>query len=303
MENLPGLNPPVLAMVDKTLPTRLITFAGSTVGVECEGDGAAKIVDFLYRDIPPAASPGPTAVTFRLLSDDNSDRLRLYRAETLLYEGDAAAEAADLLLGQSCYQLAKRSQGGLLFHAGALALPGKGKGWLLPGGIGAGKTTLTAWLLSRGLGYLTDELAFVPDGAGTMQTFARPLNLKRPARAALRDHFDFERHADRMLSTSAGDLISPEALQPTRTAGAPGATCVSLIVFPRYQAGSDFVWRPLSKAQAGLALMKCLVNARNLPEHGFPQISRLAKTVPAYAMTYSNFDQIEAQLEDLIAIS
>jgi hypothetical protein len=289
--------------VDKIVPTRLITFAGSTVGVEYEGDGAARIIDFLYRDIPPVADPGLAHITFRLLSDEGSDRLRLYRAETLLYEGDAAAKAADLLLSESCYQLANCSQGGVLFHAGALALPGKGKGWLLPGGIGAGKTTLTAWLLTRGLDYLTDELAFVPDGSETMQTFARPLNLKRSARAALRDHFDLERHADRMLSTSAGDLIAPEALQPARLAGAPGATLVSTIIFPRYQAGSDFVWRPLSKAQAGLALMKCLVNARNLPEHGFPQISRLAKTVPAYHMTYSNFDQIEAQLEDLIAIS
>jgi hypothetical protein len=123
--------------------------------------------------------------------------------------------------------------------------------------------------------------------------------LKSPARAALRDYFDLERHADRMLSTSAGDLISPEALQPTRLPGAPGATPVSTIIFPHYQADSDFVWRPLSKAQAGLALMKCLVNARILPEHGFPQISRLAKTIPAYHMTYANFDQVEAQLDDI----
>ena len=285
--------------MDETLPTRLITFAGSTVGVEYEGDGAARIVDFLYRDIPVDAGQGPVHITFRLLSDDGSGRLRLYCAERLLYEGNAAAEAADLLLSQSCHQLASHSQGGVLFHAAALARPGGGEGVLLPGGIGAGKTTLTAWLLTKGLGYLTDELVFVPDGAETMQPFARPLNLKRPARAALRDHFDFERHADHMLSTSAGDLISPEALQPTRTAGAPEATRMSLIVFPRYQAGSDFVWRPLSKAQAGLALMKCLVNARNLPEHGFPQISRLAKTAPAYHMTYADFDPIEAQLEDL----
>jgi hypothetical protein len=275
----------------------LITFAGSTVSVEYEGDGAAKIVDFLYRDIPPAAGPGPAAVTFRLLSDDGAGRLRLYSAETLLYEGGVAAKAADLLLSQSCYQLANHSQGGMLFHAGALAWAGGGL--LLPGGIGAGKTTLTAWLLTRGLGYLTDELVFVPDGAETMEAFARPLNLKRPARAALRAHFDFERHADRMLSTSAGDLISPGALQPARLAGALDATRVSLIVFPRYQAGGDLVWRPLSKAQAGLALMKCLVNARNLPEHGFPQISRLAKAAPAYHMTYAGFDQVEAQLKGL----
>ncbi len=286
-------------LVDETLPTRLITFAGSAVGVEYEGDGAARIVDFLYRDISPAAGPGPAQVTLRLLSEGGSGRLRLYCAETLVYEGDAAATAADLLLSQSCRELASHSQGGMLFHAAALARPGRSDAVLLPGGIGAGKTTLAAWLLTRGLDYLTDELVFVPDGTEAMQAFARPLNLKKPARAALRDYFDFERHAGRMLSTPAGDLILPEALQPTRTAGAPGAARASLIVFPHYRAGADFVWQPLSKAQAGLALMKCLVNARNLPEHGFPQVARLAKTVPAYHMTYADFGQVEAHLDDL----
>ena len=129
-----------------------------------------------------------------------------------------------------------------------------------------------------------------------MQTFARPLNLKSPSRAALQDHFDFERHAGRMVSTPAGDLIPPDALHPDGRVGAPGDTPVSLIIFPRYQAGSDLVWRPLSKAQAGLALMKCLVNARNLPEHGFPQISRLAKAVPAYHMTYAGFTRSGGEL-------
>ncbi len=95
------------------MPTRLITFAGSAVGVEYEGDGAAKIIDFLYRDIPPAAGAASAAVTFHLLSDGGSGRLRLYRAETLLYDGDSAAEAADLLLSQSCHHLANCSHGGL----------------------------------------------------------------------------------------------------------------------------------------------------------------------------------------------
>ena len=50
----------------------------------------------------------------------------------------------------------------MLFHAAALTW--QSRGILLPAFTGAGKSTLTAWLLGQGFSYLTDELAFVPAG-------------------------------------------------------------------------------------------------------------------------------------------
>jgi hypothetical protein len=46
--------------------------------------------------------------------------------------------------------------------------------------------------------------------------------------------------------------------------------------------------------------MTHLINARNLPEHGFAQVARLARKVPAYRMTYSSFAQLRAPLQDLL---
>lgn len=273
---------------------RLVCFAGSSVAVEYSGDRPARLVDFLYRHAP-TDDRTPPHTRYRLLAGDESDQLVLYRDDTLICARAPEAAVAQLLLGDSSYHLACHSQGGLLFHAGTLAL--NGKGLLLPGEIAAGKTTLTAWLALKGLDYLTDELAFIPHGADNIQAFTRPLNLKRPSRTVLQDHFHFEGHADRILSTAHGDLVPPVLLNPTNTLSQPP---VSLIVFPRYQPGSDFIMRPLSGAQAGLALMECLVNARNLPEHGFPEIARLAKTAPAYKMIYAHFDQVEEQIETLL---
>jgi hypothetical protein len=65
-----------------------------------------------------------------------------------------------------------------------------------------------------------------------------------------------------------------------------------LILFPHYQPGASLNWRPLTKAQAGLHLMECLVNARNLPDHGFAEVARMAKMAPAYRLEYSRFDQL-----------
>jgi hypothetical protein len=274
---------------------RLISFAGSIVAVEYSGARMAAVVDFLYRYVPADGDDDrPPHVTYRMVPSGQPGRMVLYRDDTLLYEGDSEPALADLLLGDSCHHLAERSRGGPLFHAAGLAW--QGQGLLLPGGIGAGKTTLAAWLVARGLDYLTDELVFVPHGADAMQTFTRPLNVKRAARPALRSHFDFAGHAAHIVSTPHTDLIPPTLLKPTNALSEPP---VSLIVFPHYRPGGDFAWHPLSKAQAGLALMECLVNARNLPEHGFSEIVRLAKRAPAYRVRYAGFDQIEERIEAL----
>jgi hypothetical protein len=38
----------------------------------------------------------------------------------------------------------------------------------------------------------------------------------------------------------------------------------------------------------------------NLPEHGFPQIARLARRAPAYKLTYAHFQQIGERIETLL---
>jgi hypothetical protein len=279
----------------KTMFRRIIHFAGSSIFVEYSGEKAARIVDFLYQFLPTDIdSEGIADVNYRILPGSEPDRLLLYREDTLIYEGNGEAELAEMLLGYTGHDLADRSHGGLLFHSGALAW--KGKGLLLPGGIAAGKTTLTLWLATRGFSYLTDELVYVKDGANTFLSFTRPLNLKAPSRTILQNDFDLGNNREYVLSTVLGDLISPVLFSSGERRG---ETPLSLIIFPRYSPGRDFILRPLSKAQGGLELMKCLVNARNLPAHGFPEIARLAKTVPAYSMSYSDFDQIGNRIETL----
>jgi hypothetical protein len=50
-----------------------------------------------------------------------------------------------------------------------------------------------------------------------------------------------------------------------------------------------------------LALLQCLLNARNLPEYGFAEAARLARQIPAYHMRYSCFTQIGRQLQTLLS--
>ncbi|HDQ73774.1 MAG TPA: hypothetical protein ENN19_17010 [Chloroflexi bacterium] len=283
---------------------KLVSFAGSKLSIEYSGPRAAALVDYLYGRVPPGpgdgvVDKGASPLVYRLADDGR--RLTLCRGETLLFDGllatQSEANLADALLGDSCHHLAKESRGGLLFHAAALVDRARGRGLLFPGAIGAGKTTLAAWLALQGLTYLTDELVFVPEGADEMHAFPRPLNLKSSAEPALSPYFDFEAHEAAILRGPGASLIPPASLGSHDVVSRSG---VGLLIFPRYVPNSDLVWQALSKAQAGLALMECLVNARNLPGHGFAEIARLARATPAYRLCYGGFDQLEDRLEMLL---
>lgn len=274
------------------MPIRWITFGGSTLTIEYEGPEAARLINLLYREIPDAMGQPPHH-TYRFT--ETAGQFNLYHDEEFIHSDRQGAVVADMLQAESCYRLAAGSVGGLLFHAAGVARLGQGV--LLPGTMGAGKTTLTAWLLSRGYDYLTDELVFIAAEETTLQGFARPLNLKPPYQTALAGLVDFKAAEAQILHANYTDLISPTLFNPAGRASQPP---LRLILFPRYQAGVEFSLTRLSKAQAGLALMQCLINARNLPEHGFPEIVRLAALAPAYKINYAHFDQIGEQIEVLL---
>ncbi len=273
---------------------RVVSFANSAITIETHGARAAALVEFLFRDMPMDDQIVPH-VAFRLMPATPLEQLAVYRDNTLMLTSNSDAPIAEYLLGEASFHLADKSQGGLLLHAGALAW--HEHGILIPGSIGAGKTTLTAWLMARGLDYLTDEMVFVPDASDVVHPFVRPLNLKPGSRIALQTIFDFESFTALIHHSPSADLVSPLALRSTNRLSAPR---VRLMLFPQYAPEVAFEIQPLSKAQAGFALMQSLLNARNLPDHGLPHIARLAQAAPAYRLRYAQFAQISTWLDELL---
>jgi hypothetical protein len=269
-----------------------VHFACSAVAIEHEGERSAQIVDFVLRHAPRDGD-APPHLTFRLM-DAGAGRLALHRNDTLVYHGDCSARAAEWLLGEVCHHLADRSRGGLLFHAAGLTW--QGQGILVPGAVSAGKSTFAAWLTTLGCRYLTDELVYVPHGSDRMRAFVRPLNLKKPARQVLAGRFDFQPDDSCILCGPGFDLIAPSLLE----LGDQFAPVVSLMLFPQYQQDGEPSFRRLSGAQAGMSLMEALINARNLPGHGFAEIVRLARAVPAYGTRYSHFGQVGESMSKVL---
>ena len=99
----------------------------------------------------------------------------------------ASSSTADRALGKLHWHVNRRvvatSQRPVLVHAGALELAGRGV--IVVGASGAGKSTATASLAIAGLGYLTDDITAV-ESDGRLAGAAKPIGLRAPSLEILR---------------------------------------------------------------------------------------------------------------------
>jgi len=274
--------------------TQRISFVGRSVEIEYTDAEIKDILKFLYGNIPEVDSAEPH-VTLRIERDTEEDKWALHNGERRLYHGDSLEGLANILVGETIHHLTDKSDGGMALHAAALSR--EGRAVILPGRSGAGKSTLSTWLTRRGFNYLTDELIFIPENTRSVSYFTRPINIKQWGLAAVDSEIDLEAHAGDTLASKQVTMIPPHLLNPDNQFE---SAQVELILFPHHQKEIELELLRLSKAQAGLALMECLVNARNLNGHGFNEATRLAREVPAYRLTYSSFDQLGNRLDEIL---
>ncbi len=276
------------------MPERLISFAGTSLIIEYTGERAGKLVDFLYQHIASSKEAALPHVRYRIYPNDTGSLTLTRNGEFVCSQQDDAV-LAERLLGDSSFDLADRVSDGLLFHAAGLDKDGQGL--LLAGPSGTGKTTLSTFLFTQGFDFLSDEFIYLPDGSMQMHGLTRPLNIKKPAKELISQYFDIDANKGSILSGNISHLIPSELIKPDNQAEPVKA---QLLLFPYYTPESDFICTPLSKAKAAMELMQCLLNARNLPIHGFHAIATLMEQLPAYALYYSSFDQLDKKIEQLL---
>lgn len=276
--------------------TRFVAFAGSRVRIDYRGRTAGDIVEFLFRDVGDTPDDELHG-TFAVDSDDEKNLVVVRVESDVRYQGSSAADAARVLQESTSYALAAASVNGLLMHAGAVSLGGRAV--LLPGTSGSGKTTLAARLLLGGFAFLTDELALVLHESRRVLALPRPLNVKAAGRDAVAGLGDAQGWSS--LTSTVTTLLQPPAARVLDTIA--DEQRLVAVVFPRYRTGMTPRLSPLSRSESGLRLMGCLLNARNLPEHGFPAVSAFARLVPAYALEYGDATEAGKYVEEVIEAS
>ena len=263
----------------------VIRFADNRLAIRWQGAHYLAMLNLLFG---PAFSNRPS--DFKppdyILGGCSSEYV-IHQHSEIGYKGPDLGEIAGILMDSVIYDLADRCRLGLMFHAAALSW--KNSGILIPGISGLGKSTLAAWFTGQGFDYLTDELVYVPHSSIQLCGFNRALLLKAPSVLPIKGLVDAclqsRRQGADYLDSQRGLLISARAFNRKTEYGTPD---VRFIFFAEYRPGAEFALKTITPAQTAMRLMGCLVNARNLPGHGLPEVSALSKRARAFTVRYSN---------------
>ncbi len=272
------------------MPVYTVSFGGRHVEIAYDSSEVLEALEFMFVDIGNAATPHCEA-QFQLYQNVEQYVVSSDQNETP-HQFELLPDAANFLMGEAVYHLIYNNTNCMAIHAGVVS--DQDGAILMPGESGSGKSSVTLWMTANGYHYHTDELALIDAKTRALEVFTRPFNIKHYGIAPIRDLIDLEQVSDHIMRGQHVTMFSHRLLNPDFLSQAPALT---RMVFPRYQEGDESNQLVLlSRAEAGIELMRTNVIARNLPGHGFKQLLSLVKGIPAYRLSYSHFDQLPALL-------
>lgn len=186
----------------------------------------------------------------------------------------------------------------LLIHAAVIERDGLAV--ILPAPPGSGKSTLCAALAHRGWRLLSDELTLLRPEDGQVLGLARPINLKNASIDLIRDFAPQAVFGPIVPDTRKGTIAHLKA--PTDSiARLDEPARPRWIVFPRYQAGTSPILRPLAPQEAFIFLAENSFNYSILGEQGFETLGRTIDACECLDFSYSQLDDAIAVFERLHA--
>jgi hypothetical protein len=181
----------------------------------------------------------------------------------------------------------------IVLHAASVAW--NGLAIVLPAASGAGKSSLAAWLADKGFDYLSDEIALLKGDCEiiglTRAVFVKPGAAETVQSLPMCKRVPLVRYGEQLV------FVPPTA------ASHESARPCGMLVFPRYRAGGELNIEVLTPADAAFRLVACNLNARNFADGGFAELTRLARLVPAVAIQYGGYAQLEDGFDALLRLT
>ncbi len=270
-----------------------VSFAGLHIAILYDTDEVFRFLSTLFQDVT-GEPVEENEIIINISQGDVAGEYTLTSPGSVPFSNILGVRFAAVLFDVVIFNLLNRNASGIAFHAGAVCC--EDKVILLPGQSGFGKSSMTACLVTHGCSYLTDELYFMSAEEHVSNLpFTRPLCIKSGAVPAIRQLVS-EQVLEGAIGDNDGYVIPHRLLNPDfQQISAPPA----LILIPQYLADTALQIEKLSAAQVTTQLMACDVNGRNLEGHGFRLVAQIARSTPAYRITYNSFDGVEDAMQDL----
>lgn len=245
------------------------------------------LMEFLFADIAEPNESAPIE-SFAIEQNQQASVWTLLKDGKSLYKGESVAGLGVILMGEVLFHLIRENRTGMAIHAGLVS--NDQTTTLIPGTSGSGKSSVTTWLMRNGMRYHTDELVTIDLKTEAVSPFTRPLNIKTRGLEAVREIVDLDAIKSEIHVSAGVTMIPHRLVNPDFRVEKP---TITHILFPKYLAESEPEVIRLSGAEAGLELMRSNVIARNIPSHGFNEVIKLVKNIPAFKLHYQHFDDLE----------
>lgn len=275
-------------VTDRFMNNFSVSFAGTTVTIGYNTSEALAHLIFLFADVSIESTEFPCSPKLFLTRSGESNEYQFRDGSTVLCRGALDIKFSAHLFDTVIFHLLNKADSGIALHAGGIVCDGKTI--LLPGLSGAGKSTLTALLISKHCTYLTDELVYISRGDHHhIQYFSRPICLKADTVPLILELLPNHCASD-VLQDRHGAIIPHRCLNPKVGLPYPPP---SLIVLPSFKQSIRPELEKISRARLITLLMGCHVNARNLADHGFKEITEIARSTPAYLFKYGCLEDVD----------
>lgn len=170
---------------------------------------------------------------------------------------------------------------------------------VMPARPGAGKSTLTAGLVSRGWRLLSDELALICPDTLELAGLSRPVNLKNESIGIIKQFMPDALFSDEIKDTNKGTVALMQA--PTGSVERAGERAkISYFVIPEY---INKHATQLDKLNKGEMFMHVADNAFNYSLHGlsgYKTVASILEFAEVYQLTYSELDEAIDSFDKLV---
>ncbi len=237
------------------------------------------LADEIQLVLAHLATSRPAGARYEVTESDNSFAL-LHDGESIT-AGPTRAHVLAMLLWDVNRQAVAATPRHLVLHAGAVVVDGQAV--VLPAAMEAGKTTLVTGLVRAGCGYLSDELAAVPDPDTTAALHVLPYPKALSLDPGSWPLFpDAEPPPDRHDLSENQWLVLPDELR--RGAVVDHPVPLAAVVLPAHRPGTTTAMQRLEPVAALRALVECAFDFMERPAEVLPRLARVAERIPVHRL-------------------
>jgi len=185
------------------------------------------------------------------------------------------------------WQVIRQRQDYVQLHAAALEIGGRGL--ILPGKPGSGKSTLTAGLLAQGWSYLCDEFALIDPEALAVHSFPRALCMKEASFPVvdglglpLRRKTPYHKPTKGRVA-----FLNPLDIRPD-VEGRPSR--VRWVVFPKYVSGGRPTLEMIPRSQAAFELSRQCFNSHVYRAGTVAVLADVVRSADCYRLTAGDIE-------------